>query len=69
MFSLGRPDVFPVGDLGIRKGMNALFDAELTRTEMVELAERWAPYRSYASLYLWRADENITESVSEVSQR
>jgi DNA-3-methyladenine glycosylase II len=67
MFSLGRPDVFPVGDLGIRKGMDALFDAELTRTEMVELAERWAPYRSYASLYLWRADEDIIESVGEVT--
>jgi len=67
MFSLGRPDVFPVGDLGIRKGMDALFDAELTRTEMVERAERWAPYRSYASLYLWRADEDIIESVSEVT--
>jgi len=67
MFSLGRPDVFPVGDLGIRKGMDALFDAELTRTEMVEHAERWAPYRSYASLYLWRADEDIIESVSEVT--
>ncbi|UPW00380.1 DNA-3-methyladenine glycosylase 2 family protein [Halorussus gelatinilyticus] len=69
MFSLGRPDVFPVGDLGIRKGMERLFDAEMTRAEMVETAERWAPYRSYASLYLWRADEDITESVGEVSQR
>ncbi|MFC4448419.1 DNA-3-methyladenine glycosylase family protein [Halorussus aquaticus] len=67
MFSLGRPDVFPVGDLGIRKGMEALFDAEMTRTEMVEAAERWAPYRSYASLYLWRADEDITDSVGEVT--
>ena len=67
MFSLGRPDVFPVGDLGIRKGMEALFDAEMTRAEMVETAERWAPYRSYASLYLWRADEDITESVGEVT--
>ncbi|UPV74341.1 DNA-3-methyladenine glycosylase [Halorussus limi] len=68
MFSLGRPDVFPVGDLGIRKGMDRLFDAEMTRAEMVETAERWAPYRSYASLYLWRADEDITESVGEVTQ-
>ncbi|NEU56532.1 DNA-3-methyladenine glycosylase [Halorussus sp. MSC15.2] len=67
MFSLGRPDVFPVGDLGIRKGMEALFDADMTRTEMVKAAERWAPYRSYASLYLWRADEDITDSVGEVT--
>ncbi|WP_128475852.1 DNA-3-methyladenine glycosylase family protein [Halorussus pelagicus] len=68
MFSLGRPDVFPVGDLGIRKAMNRLFNADMTRAEMVETAERWAPYRSYASLYLWRADEEITESVTEVIQ-
>lgn len=68
MFSLGRPDVFPVGDLGIRKGMWALFGDDLTRAEMEEVAERWAPYRSYASLYLWRADEDITESVGEVTQ-
>ncbi|MFC7080051.1 DNA-3-methyladenine glycosylase family protein [Halorussus caseinilyticus] len=67
MFSLGRPDVFPVGDLGIRKGMDALFDADLTRSEMVERAERWSPHRSYASLYLWRVDEDVTESVGEVT--
>ena len=57
LFALGREDVFPVGDLGIRKGMEALFDREMTRAEMVEAAERWRPYRSYASLYVWRAYE------------
>jgi DNA-3-methyladenine glycosylase II len=57
MFSLDREDVFPVGDLGIRKGMQDLFEADLTRAEMVDRAERWAPYRSYASLYLWRQSD------------
>lgn len=57
MFGLAREDVFPVGDLGIRKGMAALFDDGMTRGEMRDRAERWAPYRSYASLYLWRAYE------------
>ncbi|PSP75109.1 DNA-3-methyladenine glycosylase 2 family protein [Halobacteriales archaeon QS_1_68_20] len=57
MFGLGRPDVFPVGDLGIRKGMRALYGEEMTRAEMRERAEPWRPYRSYASLYLWRAYE------------
>jgi DNA-3-methyladenine glycosylase II len=66
LFSLGRPDVFPVGDLGIRKGMRALFDAEMSREEMTATAERWAPYRSYASLYLWRVGEDVAESVDEV---
>lgn len=57
MFALGREDVFPVGDLGIRKGMWLLFDDELTRAEMREQAAAWKPYRSYASLYVWRAYE------------
>ena len=66
IFSLGREDVFPVGDLGVRKGMASLVDPELTRAEMSAYAERWAPYRSYASLYLWRVEEDIEESVDEV---
>ena len=67
LFSLGRPDVFPVGDLGVRKGMRTLYgDEEMTREGMVAEAERWAPYRSYATLYLWRIEEDIAESVAEV---
>ncbi|GGJ02619.1 3-methyladenine DNA glycosylase [Halobellus salinus] len=55
MFTLGRPDVFPVEDLGIRNGMCTLYGDGLERSRMEEIAERWRPYRSYASLYLWRA--------------
>ncbi|KAB1198852.1 MULTISPECIES: DNA-3-methyladenine glycosylase [Haloferax] len=58
IFVLAREDVFPVEDLGIRRGMERVFDVEadaLSRGEMVEHAETWTPYRSYASLYLWRA--------------
>ncbi|WEL21341.1 DNA-3-methyladenine glycosylase 2 family protein [Halorhabdus sp. BNX81] len=54
MFALGREDVFPVEDLGIRKGMQTVFDDEMERSAMVARAERWQPYRSIASLYLWR---------------
>jgi len=57
LFCLGRPDVFPVEDLGIRRGMELVCEEELTRAGMRERATRWAPYRSYASLYLWRAYE------------
>lgn len=60
LFSLGREDVFPVGDLGVRKGMRNLL-GDLSRTEMVEESERWAPYRSYASLYLWRVEDGVAE--------
>lgn len=67
LFALGREDVFPVGDLGIRKGMHRLFGMDLeARGEMVEMAKRWAPYRSYASLYLWRVEEAVEQSVDEV---
>lgn len=54
MFGLARPDVFPVEDLGIRRGMEDLYTPELTRAEMRDQAAAWKPYRSYASLYLWK---------------
>ena len=55
MFVLGREDVFPVEDLGIRRGMERLFGDGVERAWMVERAAEWAPYRTYASRYLWRA--------------
>lgn len=56
IFCLGREDVFPVEDLGIRRGMEVAFGID-DRTAMVEKAGEWAPYRSYASLYLWRSQD------------
>ena len=57
MFSLGRLDVFAVGDLGIRNAMIALYglDAKPTIAELENIASIWAPHRSIASWYLWRA--------------
>jgi DNA-3-methyladenine glycosylase II len=52
IFVLGREDVFPVEDLGIRRAMNELYGLE-TREEMREKAEDFRPKRSLASLYLW----------------
>jgi DNA-3-methyladenine glycosylase II len=56
MFRLGRPDVLPVDDLGIRKGVQVVdkADAMPTPKALLERGERWGPYRTYASLYLWR---------------
>jgi DNA-3-methyladenine glycosylase II len=56
MFRLGRPDVLPVDDLGIRKGAQAIDKAEAMPAPkaLLERGERWGPYRTYASLYLWR---------------
>jgi DNA-3-methyladenine glycosylase II len=59
MFRLGRPDVFPVTDLGVRKGFGLVFRRGRLPEPAVMLrrAERWRPYRSVASWYLWRALE------------
>jgi DNA-3-methyladenine glycosylase II len=56
MFSLGRPDVLPVGDYGVRKGAMTLYGlAALPRpAELQVIAEPWRPWRSVASWYLWR---------------
>jgi len=56
MFRLGRPDVLPVDDLGIRKGAQRVDKrAEMqTPRALAERGERWGPYRTYAGLYLWR---------------
>ena len=56
MFRLGRPDVLPVDDLGIRKGAQMVdrLEAMPTPKQLAERGERWGPYRSYASFYLWR---------------
>ena len=59
MFRLGRPDVLPLDDYGVRKGFAVAFRRrELPDPEALEKrGERWRPYRSAASWYLWRAAE------------
>ena len=58
MFSIGRPDVFPVDDLGIQQAMIRLYALEekdkKLKQKMIELAEPWRPFRTIASRYLWR---------------
>lgn len=66
IFRLGRPDVFPVTDYGVRKGFaltfhrlpkSKPFDASMLakQEQMLRRAEKWRPWRSVASWYLWRA--------------
>jgi DNA-3-methyladenine glycosylase II len=61
VFFLGRPDVLPVGDLGVRKAVQQAYELEAmpTAPELEELGEPWRPYRSLASLYLWRSLDAI----------
>ena len=60
MFRLGRPDVFPVGDLGIVKAMQTAYRMRKPPIpkRMLKIAEPWRPYRSVASWYLWESVEN-----------
>jgi DNA-3-methyladenine glycosylase II len=60
IFHLGRPDILPVGDLGIRRAAQLLHGMQElpTPAELTTLAEPWRPYRSLASLYLWRSLDN-----------
>jgi DNA-3-methyladenine glycosylase II len=59
MFSLGSPDVLPVGDYGVRKGAQHLYGlpALPKRAELEALGERWRPYRSVAAWYMWRSED------------
>ncbi|XP_060194348.1 alkylbase DNA glycosidase-like protein mag2 isoform X2 [Lycium barbarum] len=59
IFSLHRPDVLPVSDLGVRKGVQLLYGLEeLPRpSQMEELCEKWKPYRTAGAWYMWRLVE------------
>ena len=58
MFTLGRPDVLPLDDLGIQQGMVKIFGLQETgkdlKNKMVECAEPWRPWRTIACRYVWR---------------
>jgi DNA-3-methyladenine glycosylase II len=57
IFSLGRPDVLPLDDLGLREAARLAYDLTERpgREELTRLGEPWRPYRTAASLYLWRS--------------
>lgn len=59
MFHLGRPDILPIGDLGVRKGMQVAYGlAEMpTPKQAAEIGVDWSPFRSVGSWYMWRAVE------------
>jgi DNA-3-methyladenine glycosylase II len=63
IFSLGRPDVLPTGDLGVRRGAQLAhgMDELPEPDELEQMAEKWRPHRTLASLYLWRSLHNEPE--------
>jgi DNA-3-methyladenine glycosylase II len=56
IFSLGRPDVFPADDLGVKMAIQRLMNlpAPPVRSEILQISERWKPWRSAAAWYLWQ---------------
>jgi DNA-3-methyladenine glycosylase II len=60
MFHLGRRDILPVGDLGIRKAIQIQYGLQdlPNAAEMEQIAEAWRPHRTLASLYLWESLDN-----------
>lgn len=58
MFSLARPDVFPVDDLGIKKGLQIVTGKEFDTPGMLKFSLRWKPYRTVASWYTWALLDN-----------
>jgi DNA-3-methyladenine glycosylase II len=57
IFYLGRPDIMPASDFGIRKAFSLLYrrGRPVTPAAILRHARRWRPYRSLASWYLWRS--------------
>lgn len=63
LFTLARPDIFAPDDVGLQKGIMKLYrlDTLPPKKELAVFAERWAPYRSVASLHLWHSLDNMPD--------
>ncbi len=66
MFTLGRPDVLPIDDLGVRKGAEKLYRRSFTPKELGTYGERWGPWRSAAAWHLWRFVDTQTPEQSKL---
>jgi len=64
MFTLARPDVFAIDDLGIQNAMHKLYridktDKKKMKASMLRVSEKWSPFRTYACLHLWHYKDNV----------
>lgn len=66
IFQLGRPDVLPVDDFGVRNGFRIAYRRGTMPTpkELLRYGERWRPYRTAAAWYLWRAVDRAKQQVA-----
>lgn len=63
MFALGREDLFAIDDLGLQQAVTGLYELKQRKKKtlnaaILKISEQWAPYRTYACLYLWRWKDN-----------
>lgn len=65
IFTLGRQDVLPIDDLGVRKGAEKLYRREFTPKTLGAYGERWGPFRSAAAWHLWRVADTQTPEESK----
>jgi DNA-3-methyladenine glycosylase II len=70
MFVLNRPDVLPVDDLGMREGFRDIYGhAERPgKDDITQFAERWRPYRSVATWYLWRRNSVVPVEATKATK-
>jgi DNA-3-methyladenine glycosylase II len=66
IFTLGRPDILPIDDLGVRKGAEKLYKRTFTPKQLGAYGERWAPWRSAAAWHLWRVADTQTPEKSKL---
>jgi DNA-3-methyladenine glycosylase II len=64
IFKLGRPDVLPIDDFGVREGFRVTYGLDLQPRpkELLAYGERWRPFRTTAAWYLWRAADAAKEA-------
>ena len=62
IFHLRRADILPIGDVGLKKAIEANYGEgkSLTKEEMENIAQRWQPYRTVATWYLWRSLDPVS---------
>src|SRR3546814_5240423 len=67
MFAMQRLDLFAMDDVGLRRGINMLYNKgkPVSEARTLKITRKWAPYRSVASWYLWRVADPVNEIRSE----
>ncbi len=70
IWTLGRADILPVDDFGVREGYRVLYglEAQPRPRDLAEIGQVWAPWRSYAAWYLWRASDEARQAAVATSR-